>query len=95
MEVRDHITTLTESINTLLKESESVKHGEYTESKIQKIKDELRKNKEILQKMGQLCESDRLNGKEKWQLEEEVRNLRGKVAELEEDLRRKDKEIEN
>ena len=97
MEIRHHITTLIESINTLLKVSESIEQqkgvGEQTMSKAQKIKDELTKNKEILQEMDELCKSDGLYGKEKLQLEEEIRNLKGKVAKLEEDLRRKDEEI--
>ena len=95
MEVARHqITTLTESINNLSKENESINiQSEYTESKKQKIEDELTKDKEILQNLGKVCESVKINGQEKLQLEEEIRNLKRKVAELEEDVRRKDEEI--
>ena len=91
------ITTLIGSIDNLLKVSESIEQetgvAEQTMSKTQKIKEELKKDKEILQEMEILCKSDGLHEREKLQLEEEIRNLKEKVAELEEQLRQKDKEM--
>ena len=97
MEIRHHITTLIESINTLLKVSESIEQqkdvGEQTMSKAQKIKDELTKDKEILQEMDELCKSEGHHGREKLQLEGEITNLKARVVKFEEDLRQKDEEI--
>ena len=88
MEVRNHIKRLNESTNILLKESESIEQqigvGEQTVLKIQNIKMGLIKHQKIVQEISkELYKSDELNGQEKLELEQEVRNLMEKVAELE------------
>jgi hypothetical protein len=72
MEVRNYVKNLKVSINFLLRESEQ-------QNLSQKIKDELMKIQVISEK---LYKSE-LNGKEKCELEEEIKNLKEKVIELE------------